>query len=176
VLNCYEADTGKVVYRFHLDAKSIRERSQTVADGKVYICTDRKIMKVLRAGRTPTLLAESKLRKTAATVEAIDGCILVAEADRLTLYGSRAARQTGETVAQQEPAGSECLGEAPPPAERPAPSVPAPVDKGFARAGEEWPHPPRRRRMASVARTGAERPVPACPATDARLIVRRLEQ
>ncbi len=99
-LNCYEADTGKVLYRFDLGAKSIKERSQIVADGKVYVCTDGRDMKVLKAGRTPALLAESKLRRAAGTIEAADGLILIATARGLMLYGRSADGSTRNTTTQ----------------------------------------------------------------------------
>jgi outer membrane protein assembly factor BamB len=88
MLNCYEADTGEVVYRYELDARrGIKERSQMVTDGKVYIGTHNGTMKVLDAGRIPKLLAESKLPGPPATVEAANGLILVATPRRLLLYG-----------------------------------------------------------------------------------------
>jgi outer membrane protein assembly factor BamB len=87
MLNCYEADTGSVVYRYDLESKNIKERSQMLVDGKIYICTDQRDMKVLRAGREPELLASSKLREHTATIEAVDGLVLLSAARKLALYG-----------------------------------------------------------------------------------------
>lgn len=95
-LNCYDADTGELYYRYDLGSKSVRERSQMVADGKVYICTDRRVMKVLEAGREPNLLAESRLRETTATIEAVDGKILLATPRGLALYGATGTQTSAE--------------------------------------------------------------------------------
>ncbi len=90
-MNCYDAGTGEVVYRWEVDSKGIKERSQLVADGKIYIGTDKREMKVLKAGREPVLLSSTKLPDHAATVEVADGLVLVATHRNLLLYGNKKA-------------------------------------------------------------------------------------
>jgi outer membrane protein assembly factor BamB len=89
-LNCWDADTGELVYRYDLeDSRGIRERSQMVADGKIFIANDRKQMKVIKAGREPILLGETRIKADAATVEAVDGLVLVVTHRDVTLYGKK---------------------------------------------------------------------------------------
>jgi hypothetical protein len=45
-------------------------------------------MKVLKAGREPVLLGESEMREHTATIDAVDGLILVSMPRRLALYGN----------------------------------------------------------------------------------------
>jgi outer membrane protein assembly factor BamB len=88
-LNCYDAQTGKVHYRYPLGKRGIKERSQMLVDGKIYCCNARREMKVLQAGPEPKLLAESRLPGAAATIEAVDGKILIATERELLLYGQK---------------------------------------------------------------------------------------
>jgi hypothetical protein len=90
-LNCYEADTGEVVYRLDLDSKGIKERSQIIVDDKIYLCTQKKMMKVFKTGRTPSLLAESRLREECATIDATDGKIVVVTPREVYMYSSKDA-------------------------------------------------------------------------------------
>jgi outer membrane protein assembly factor BamB len=87
-LNCYNAETGKVIYRFELDRHGIKERSQMVVDGKIYVGTRGRAMKVLKAGPKPELLAENRLSGEAATVEAADGLLMIQTHRELLLYGN----------------------------------------------------------------------------------------
>jgi outer membrane protein assembly factor BamB len=92
LLNCYDAETGEVVYRYDLeDRRGVRERSQMVTDGKIYIANDRREMKVLRVGRKPELLATSRLPGESATIEAVDGLVLIATHKELLLFGDKKA-------------------------------------------------------------------------------------
>lgn len=86
-LNCWEADTGKLVYRYDLGA-SVRERSQLVADGKIYIANDRKVLKVLSAGREPKLLHEHRFHEELSTVEAADGVLVVVTPKDVMVFGT----------------------------------------------------------------------------------------
>ncbi len=91
-LNCWDAETGEVFYRFDLDARrGIRERSQMVADGKVYVCNEKKQVMVLEAGREPKVLGDSRVRSEAATIEAIDGLIVLVTHRNLAVYGDKSA-------------------------------------------------------------------------------------
>jgi len=59
VLHCLDADTGKVAWTH--DMKERTWCSTLVADGKVYIGTERKALWIFRAGRTRKVLARVKL-------------------------------------------------------------------------------------------------------------------
>ncbi len=93
MLNCYDAKTGEVHYRYQLDEHAIKERSQIVADGKIYCGTERGVMKVLQAGTEPILLAESELRRPVATVEVADGIVVMAQHRSLMCYTNTASDQ-----------------------------------------------------------------------------------
>ncbi len=95
-LNCYQADSGKVLYRFPLDKRGIKERSQMLADGKIYCGNSRREMKVIKAGREPELLASSRLPGTVATLEAVDGKVILATERELLLYAAPKAQPKGE--------------------------------------------------------------------------------
>ncbi len=86
-LNCWEAETGKVVYRFDIGA-SVRERSQLVVDGKIYIINDKHILKVIKAGRQPELISETRLKHESATVDAADGVLCIVSHRDVRLHGS----------------------------------------------------------------------------------------
>ncbi len=101
-LNCYDAETGEVVYRLDLDSKGIKERSQYVVDEKIYICTDKKMMKVFKTGRTPSLLAESRLREECATIDAMDGKIVVVTPREVYLYASKNEGDAETALEEQE--------------------------------------------------------------------------
>lgn len=89
MLNCYDAETGKVIYRLQIDEHYIKERSQIVADGKIYCCTERGVMKVLRAGREPAVLGESDLRRPVATIDCADGIVVMNSHRALMLYRTK---------------------------------------------------------------------------------------
>ncbi len=91
MLNCWDADTGEVKYRQSLNSRRIRERSQILIDGKIYISNDSGMMMVFKAGPEPVLLGESRLKGSTATVEAVDGLIVVATHKEVMLYGDPAA-------------------------------------------------------------------------------------
>ncbi len=97
-LHCYEADTGKVVYRQDLDSRQIKERSQMLVDGKIYVCTREKRMKVYKAGRDPEFLGESRLKAASATIEAVDGKVVIVLPRSVALYGNKPVSQPGEEI------------------------------------------------------------------------------
>ncbi|MFW5829404.1 MAG: PQQ-binding-like beta-propeller repeat protein [Planctomycetota bacterium] len=90
MLNCWDAETGEVQYRFDLESRGIKERSQLLADDKIYICDNKGTMKVIAAGPEPQLLAEDKIGHHCGTIEAVDGLVLVATSREVLLYGDRA--------------------------------------------------------------------------------------
>jgi outer membrane protein assembly factor BamB len=94
-LNCYRADTGEVVYRYDLEA-SVRERSQMVADGKIYIANDKNEMLVLTAGPEPRELSRNRYRGHLSSAIAADGVLVFTTPRKVYVYGAgdRAQAQT----------------------------------------------------------------------------------
>jgi outer membrane protein assembly factor BamB len=77
VLHCLDALTGEAYWRRDL-GRRLTERSQMLADDKIYAATDNGEVFVFRAGRVPVLVSESKLRSGPATPAPVDGLIVVA--------------------------------------------------------------------------------------------------
>ena len=84
-LNCWDADTGEVVYKYDIGA-SMKERSQMVADGKIYICTDAEELIVLTAGPEPQELSRTKISHYSATPAVADGVIALALPREVLVY------------------------------------------------------------------------------------------
>jgi len=90
-INCYDAMTGEVFYRYDLGAAAL-ERSQFVADGKIYASDNNGFLHILKAGREPVLLDKHRLRGHAATVEATNGAIVVATGREVMLFSDHALK------------------------------------------------------------------------------------
>jgi outer membrane protein assembly factor BamB len=86
-LNCWDADTGEVIYKHDLGS-TMRERSQIVADGKIYVGDDRSRLQILTAGRDVELLDMYKLKNHMATIEPTDGHLLVATGSDLIYFAT----------------------------------------------------------------------------------------
>ncbi len=65
-LHCFDAETGEILWQHDLES-GVWCASPVVADGKVYISTEKKLLWVLRAGREKQVLARSRLRSEAIT-------------------------------------------------------------------------------------------------------------
>ncbi len=94
-LNCWDADTGEVVYKYDIRA-SVKERSQLVTDGKIYVSNDRNELLVIKAGREPELLGEHRFRHHIATVEVADNLLLAVTAGEAFLYRANPQLASGE--------------------------------------------------------------------------------
>jgi outer membrane protein assembly factor BamB len=86
-LNCWDAGTGEVMYKADVGA-SVRERSQLVADDKVYVCNDARAMHVFKAMPEPVRLPVSRLPNMCSTPSAHDGVLVFATARRVFAYGT----------------------------------------------------------------------------------------
>ena len=84
-LNCYDALSGDVVYRYDFDT-SVRERSQILADGKIYIPDDRGFVHVIKEGRDPVLLDKHRIKGHAATIEPTHGAIVIVTPREVMLF------------------------------------------------------------------------------------------
>jgi outer membrane protein assembly factor BamB len=91
-LNCWQAESGEVVYKLDLGA-SVRERSQLVVDGKIYVATDRNELIVLKAGREPKELFRTRIRGHIATPNAVDGVLVFVTPREVFAYATDEARK-----------------------------------------------------------------------------------
>lgn len=71
---CMEADTGEVLWEHDME-HGVWCASALVADGKVFISTEKNVLWVLKAGREKQVLARSRLRSMAITPTVIDGVL-----------------------------------------------------------------------------------------------------
>jgi outer membrane protein assembly factor BamB len=71
VLTCYDAKTGKTVYRKRLDGKFFA--SSIAGDGRVYLSNDAGTTYVLRAGRRFEVLARNPLNDETLASPAVAG-------------------------------------------------------------------------------------------------------
>ncbi len=95
-LNCWDALTGEVFYKADVGTK-MHERSQVVADGKIYFGDDRGILQIWKAGREPAQLdAGYRLGAHPATVEAIDGGLIIATGKDVTAFRTAGAEFAGQ--------------------------------------------------------------------------------
>ncbi len=86
-LNCWNADTGEVVYKKDIGA-SVRERSQIVSDGKIFVANDLNDFMVFRAGPEPELIAKSEVKHWISTPCPADGVIVFTTDRRVFAYRS----------------------------------------------------------------------------------------
>jgi len=84
-LNCWDADTGEVIYRYDL-GEAVLERSQMIADDKVFISDNKGYLHIISTGKEPEELDAYRLKHHAATVEATDGMIVIATGRHVTAY------------------------------------------------------------------------------------------
>ncbi|MBL7044755.1 MAG: PQQ-like beta-propeller repeat protein [Pirellulaceae bacterium] len=81
-MNCFDADTGKHVWQQELDA-GVWCCSPVVADGKVYVSTEGKMLWVLKAGRERQVLSRGRARSEAITPVYEDGVLYLPTQRRL---------------------------------------------------------------------------------------------
>jgi len=81
-LNCFDAATGEHVWQQELDA-GVWCCSPVVADGKVYVSTERRNLWVLKAGREKQVLSCSRVRSEAITPVYEDGVLYLPTQRRL---------------------------------------------------------------------------------------------
>jgi len=81
-LHCFDADTGKLYWQHELGA-GVWCASPVVADGKVYISTERSRFWVFKAGREKQVLSECRVRSIAITPVVEDGVFYLPTQNRL---------------------------------------------------------------------------------------------
>ena len=81
-LHCFDAETGELCWQHELGA-GVWCASPVVADGRVYISTERHRFWVLKAGRTKQVLSESRVRSMAITPTVQDGVLYLPTQNRL---------------------------------------------------------------------------------------------
>jgi outer membrane protein assembly factor BamB len=85
VLRCFDALTGELYWEHDLGA-DVTCRAQVVADGKLYVGTDRRTFFILRADREKEVLFEGKLDGQSATPGLDDGMLILATERSITAY------------------------------------------------------------------------------------------
>jgi outer membrane protein assembly factor BamB len=85
-LHCLDTKTGSTVWTHDL-GHDVTCRSQLLADGKVYVGTDREQYFIFSAGREKKLLYEGKVDGRSATPGAVDGMLIIATPEGITAFG-----------------------------------------------------------------------------------------
>jgi len=91
MLNCWDAETGEVIYRLDLDVKQVKEGSQMLADDKLYINGRGGWLIVVSAGREPQILSRERVKTDTGTLEMVDGLVIASSHDSLYVWGDPAA-------------------------------------------------------------------------------------
>lgn len=91
IFTCYEAPTGKLMYRQRLPGKGAYTASPVVADGKVFLTSEDGGVRVVKAGTSFVLLAENSLGEPCLATPAIsDGMIVFrTESDVMALSANQ---------------------------------------------------------------------------------------
>ena len=104
VLHCLDADTGKVAWTH--DMKERTWCSTLVADGKVYIGTERRALWIFRAGRTKKILARVKLKSRLSSMPTASNGVLYIPSNKY-LHAVRKRPGAATRPATRPAAGSE---------------------------------------------------------------------
>jgi outer membrane protein assembly factor BamB len=99
-LYCLDIADGSTVYKYDLE-RAISERSQLVADGKVYVGTDGGELFVFRAGREPKLLFQTRLPALPSTPVACGDVIIVAHKRGVHAYRKGAGAEARHAAAAE---------------------------------------------------------------------------
>lgn len=86
-LRCFDVETGELHWKQDLGAM-VLERSQMLADGKLYVATRKNELFVFKAGRRAELLSKTRLRSMSATPTAVDGLVFLCTQRRIAAYGT----------------------------------------------------------------------------------------
>lgn len=86
-LHCLDPETGDTYWTHDLGA-DVTCRSQLLADGKVYVGTDKGGYFVFAVAREKNLLFETEFEGRSATPGAVDGMIIIPTTESVTAYGT----------------------------------------------------------------------------------------
>jgi outer membrane protein assembly factor BamB len=93
-LHCFDAETGERYWRHDLESM-VKERTQMLADGKIYVADDANQLWVLKAGKELEVLSTSeRLDGEPTSVTAVDGMLLIGTPRSIAGYGPSAAAPT----------------------------------------------------------------------------------
>ena len=81
-LFCFDAATGDVIWQQELDS-GVWCASPVIADGKLYVSTEKKMLWVMKAGREKAIVARSRLRSEAITPTVADQVLYLPTQKRL---------------------------------------------------------------------------------------------
>ncbi|MHC4517609.1 MAG: hypothetical protein ACYTAS_03390, partial [Planctomycetota bacterium] len=88
ILTCFRAETGERLYGAKLGPRTHFIASPVAADGKIYICSQRGIVIVIKAGDAFEVLARSKLgERIKATPAVLDGNIYLRTEKHAMAFG-----------------------------------------------------------------------------------------
>jgi outer membrane protein assembly factor BamB len=85
LLNCFDQETGEKVWEYDL-GYMVECRSQFVADGKIYVATDKRDFYIFRTGREPEVVFQTKVKDAIATPGAVDGVLFIGSPRGLSAY------------------------------------------------------------------------------------------
>lgn len=90
-LHCFDSDTGERHWGHDLEG-NVWGASTFVADGKIYVGTEKKTLWVFRAGKQKELLSRTRVGAVAITPAAADGILYLPTQNRLAAYAGPEVR------------------------------------------------------------------------------------
>jgi outer membrane protein assembly factor BamB len=87
-VNCLDAATGREIWKQDVEA-TVAERSMVLADGKLYVGTDRGMQWVLRAGREPEVLFKRRIKGHPTSVGLADGFVILPATGGIEAHGTK---------------------------------------------------------------------------------------
>lgn len=97
-LHCFDAETGERYWMYPLGAKTWGA-SAFVADDKIFVSTEGKVLWVFHAGKTAQVLSKTRLQTVAITPVAADGVLYLPTQTKLTaLSGKPTARPANASL------------------------------------------------------------------------------
>jgi outer membrane protein assembly factor BamB len=89
-LHCFDATTGERYWVHDLES-GVWSSSTLVADGKIYVSTDKRVMWVLAEGKEKKVISKSRLKDMAVTPVAANGKLYIATQRSISAWGTQAA-------------------------------------------------------------------------------------
>ncbi len=96
-LHCFDAEKGERYWQHPLEAKTWGA-SAFVADGKVYVSTEGKVLWVFRAGKTAQVLSKTRLQTVAITPAASDEVLYLPTQTKLTAFKTKPAQRAASSA------------------------------------------------------------------------------
>ena len=87
-LNAFDAENGKTLWTHPLDSP-VNYANARVADGKVYVGTEKGDFWIFKAGREKAVLSHIRLSSPPITVAAMDGVLFIPMQNRLSAFAGQ---------------------------------------------------------------------------------------